>query len=154
MLKLPRRVGSILWRRGAAAPPEGNRSKRDPSPKGRAGIGGTEKSRKQLPITQSSPARVSTRSDGWLQGSCSRKRAGLPRSQRAIGVVVLCPLRSGFTKDHRGDPNFAISTCEPPTSQASEPCAAFASRRVQYAAHRRSACRAPSSLAPVRQSKD
>jgi len=65
--------------------PEGLRSKRIPSPKGRAGTGGMGKSRKQLPIAQLFPARASARSDGWLQGSCSRKRAGLPLPIRREG---------------------------------------------------------------------
>lgn len=56
--------------------------------KAERGLAGRGKPRKQLPITQLSSARVSTRSDGWLQGSCSRKRAGLPLPPHGRGS---CP---------------------------------------------------------------
>lgn len=95
------RVGSILWRPEIARYQKGSGHSATRVRKAERGSARRESLEQQLPIAQLFPARASARSDGWLQGSCSRKRAGLPLGSRR-GVVVLCPLRSRFTKDHRG----------------------------------------------------
>lgn len=110
------RVGLILWRSELSATRRGLITAQPESERQSGDRRGEDGPRKQLPIAQPPSARASTRSDRWLQGSCSLKRAGLPLPPHGRGS---CPMPASLLV-HQGSCgcfaqiNFRQSGAEPP----------------------------------------